>query len=226
MSNRGVQLFGAGFIVTREEAAALGLGSVPGLERHIREYRNGRDLMAAPRDVLVVDAFGLTAEQLRERFSAVFQWLVERVKPERNQNNRESRARNWWLFGETNPKLRQQLSGLDRYIATVETSKHRAFLFLDASVLPDNMLIAIASEEAAWLGLLSSQVHIEWALASGGTLEDRPRYNKSRCFETFPFPHEDTGLTPELTERIRNLAAQLDAHRKARQAAFEGSMTF
>ena len=43
-------------------AAALGLGSVPGLERHIREYRNGRDLMAAPRDVLVIDLFGLSAE--------------------------------------------------------------------------------------------------------------------------------------------------------------------
>jgi hypothetical protein len=48
-----------------------------------------------------------------------------------------------------------------------------------------------------------------------------PRYNKSRCFEPFPFPHDDTGLTPELTDRIRHLAEQLDAHRKARQAAFD-----
>ena len=32
-----------------------------------------------------------------------------------------------------------------------------------------------------------------------------PRYNKSRCFEPFPFPHDDTGLTPELTDRIRTL---------------------
>lgn len=47
-----------------------------------------------------------------------------------------------------------------------------------------------------------------------------PRYN-NRCFETFPFPSDDTGLTPALTERIRQLAEQLDAHRKARQAAFE-----
>jgi hypothetical protein len=51
-----VKLHGAGFIVTREEAPASGLGAVPGLERHIREYRNGRDLMATPRDVLVIDA--------------------------------------------------------------------------------------------------------------------------------------------------------------------------
>ncbi len=63
----------------------------------------------------------------------------------------------------------------------------------------------------------------DWALAAGGRLGvgNDPVYNKSRCFETFPFPHEDTGLTPALTERIRTLAEQLDAHRKARQAAHE-----
>ena len=44
----GVKLHGAGFIVTPEQAAALGLGKRPGLERHIRDYRNGRDLMATP----------------------------------------------------------------------------------------------------------------------------------------------------------------------------------
>ena len=48
-----------------------------------------------------------------------------------------------------------------------------------------------------------------------------PVYNNTRCFETFPFPADDTGLTPELSEQIRHLAEQLDAHRKARQAAFE-----
>ena len=48
-----------------------------------------------------------------------------------------------------------------------------------------------------------------------------PVYSKSTCFEKFPFPAEDTGLTPELSDKIRRLAEQLDAHRKARQAAFE-----
>ncbi|MDP3324366.1 MAG: class I SAM-dependent DNA methyltransferase [Hydrogenophaga sp.] len=231
VSSPGVKLHGAGFIVTREEAAALlplplgeggGEGS-PAQVPLIREYRNGRDLMASPRDVLVIDAFGLSAVQLRERFPSVFQWLVERVKPERDQNNRDTYRNNWWLFGEPRKDLRPALHGLRRYIATVETAKHRTFQFLDASVLPDNMLIAIASPDALNLGVLSSQVHVEWALAAGGRLGvgNDPRYNKSRCFEPFPFPHDDTGLTPALTERIRQLAKQLDAHRKARQAAHE-----
>ena len=222
LSNRGVQLFGAGFIVTRQEAVSLGLGSDPGLEMHIREYRNGRDLTATGRKVLVIDLFGLTADEARLRFPAVFQWVVERVKPERGENNRASYRDNWWVFGEPRKELRRVLVGLSRYIATVETSKHRMFQFLDAHILPDNMLIAIGSNDALLLGVMSSETHVAWSLATGGTLEDRPRYNKTRCFETFPFPADDTGLTPALTDRIRQLAEQLDAHRKARQAAYDG----
>ena len=70
----------------RKKPRKLGLGSTPGLERHIRLYRNGRDLTATPRNVMVIDLFGLTAEEVRARFPAVYQWVYERVKPERDQN--------------------------------------------------------------------------------------------------------------------------------------------
>ncbi len=223
LSNRGVQLFGAGFIVTPEEARGLGLGSVPGLERHIRDYRNGRDLTAAPRGVYVIDLFGLSVDEVRERFPTIFQWILERVKPERDQNNRASYRNNWWIFGESRKDLRRALTDLPRYIATVETAKHRTFQFLDASVLPDNKLIAIALDDATQLGVLSSHIHGTWALAAGSWLGvgNDPVYVKTRCFETFPFPSDDTGLTPELAQKIGQLAEQIDAHRKARQAAHD-----
>ncbi|MCH9053623.1 MAG: hypothetical protein IIA72_21635 [Proteobacteria bacterium] len=98
-----------------------------------------------------------------------------------------------------------------RYITTVETPKHRFFQFLDAGILPDNMLVNIEVEDAFFLGILSSRIHVVWALAAGGTLEDRPRYNKTRCFDPFPFPDPND----ELKEEIRDLAERLDTHRKA-----------
>jgi hypothetical protein len=105
--------------------------------------------------------------------------------------------------------------GLGRYIATVETAKHRCFQFLDASIAPDHKLIAIAIDDAFLLGALSSRIHVVWALATGGWLGvgNDPVYNKSRCFETFPFP----AATPEQQARIRDLAEQIDAHRKRQQ---------
>ncbi len=219
VSSPGVKLHGAGFIVTEEEAQALGLGSAVGLEQHIRDYRNGKDLTARPRGVKVIDLFGLDADTVRQRFPAVYQWVMERVKPERDQNNRAIYRDNWWIFGEPRRDLRPVLDGLNRFIATVETSKHRHFQLLDASILPDNMLIAVGSDNTAHLGVLSSQVHVEWALAAGGRLGigNDPRYNKTRCFETFPFPV----LEPATADRISQLAEELDAFRKARQAAHE-----
>jgi hypothetical protein len=151
---------------------------------------------------------------LKKSILAFNQHLLLHVKPERDNNSREGRRKLWWAFGEPNKKLREQLAGLPRYIATVETSKHRFFTFLDQSILPDNMLIPIASDDAFHLGVLSSSIHTTWALARGGTLEDRPRYNKSVCFDPFPFPALEE---PPLKQRIRELGERLDAHRKRQQ---------
>jgi hypothetical protein len=213
ISSPGVKLHGAGFIVTKEIAASLGLGRIPGLENHIRLYRNGRDLTSVPRDVMVIDLFGLQAAEVRSNYPEVYQWVIERVKPERDQNNRPTYRNNWWIFGEPRSDFRPALMGLNRYISTVETSKHRVFVFLDSSILPDNMLINIALDDALYLGILSSRVHVTWALAAGGTLEDRPRYNKTRCFDPFPFP----SCSDEVRARIRELGEALDTHRRQQQ---------
>ena len=214
LSSRGVQIIGSGFMVTPEEASELGLGRIEGLEQHIRLYRNGRDLTQSPRDVMVIDLFGLSVNEVRTRFPAVYQWVSERVKPERDQNRRATYKNNWWIFGEPRANFRPAIEGLKRYIATVETSKHRFFTFLDKSILPDNKLVNIALEDAYFLGMLSSRIHITWTLAAGSTLEDRPVYVKTTCFEKFPFP--DT--TDAQKARIRELGETLDAHRKQQQA--------
>jgi hypothetical protein len=214
ISSPGVKLHGSGFIVTKQVAEDLGLKRIPGLDNHIRLYRNGRDLTSIPRDVMVIDLFGLQADEVRTKFPDVYQRILERVKPERDHNNRPTYKNNWWIFGEPRADFRPALSGLRRYISTVETSKHRFFVFLDASILPDNMLINIALDDAFHLGVLSSRVHVTWALAAGGTLEDRPRYNKTRCFDPFPFP----ACSDDIKSRIRERGEALDAHRKLQQS--------
>ena len=215
--SRGMSLHGAGFIVTPQEAGFLGLGRRPGLERRIRQYRNGRDLTARPRGVMVIDLFGLTDEEVRRRFPEVYQHLLTTVKSAREEQLSKSATKDaqdylahWWIFGKPRTDLRSFIHGLNRYIATVETTKHRLFQFLDAAILPDNMLVAIGSEDAYPLGVLSSRVHEVWSASQGGTLEDRPRYTKSRCFDPFPFPDASEAQK----QAIRAIAEELDALRK------------
>lgn len=213
----GVKLHGSGFIVTPGQAEALGLGKIPGLESVILPYRNGRDLTSRPRGVMVIDLFGLEEDEARRDYKTVYQHVLDRVKPERDQNSRETYRRYWWLYGEPRRELRKALRGLPRYIATVETAKHRTFQFLDATTRPDNMLVCIALDDAYFLGILSSRIHVSWALQAGGRLGvgNDPRYNKTVCFDPFPFP----AATPKTQARIRGLAEELDRHRKVRLAA-------
>ena len=76
--------------------------------------------------------------------------------------------------------MRPALAGLLRYIATVETSRRRFFVFLDAAILPDNKLISIAVDDAYFLGVLSSRIHVIWALAAGSTwVSEDPVYVKT-----------------------------------------------
>jgi hypothetical protein len=211
ISSNGMMLAGAGFIVSPEKAISLGLGKRMGLERYIREYRNGRDLTARSRGMKVIDLFGLQEAEIRRLYPEVYQHVLADVKPERLKNRRAAFKENWWRFGEPRKLLRSFMEGLPRYIATVETTKHRVFQFMDNTILPDHMLIAIGSDDAFHLGVLSSRFHVIWTRAAGGTLEDRPRYTKSQCFDPFPFPD----ATEPQKEKIREIADELDTHRKA-----------
>jgi hypothetical protein len=91
----GVKLHGSGFIVTLQQAEDLGLGRRPGLDRHIRPYRNGRDLTSMPRNFMVIDLDGLGSEDVRNRYPEVYQHLLIQVKPERDLNNEEYRRVHW-----------------------------------------------------------------------------------------------------------------------------------
>lgn len=226
LSSRGVVLHGAGFIVTPVQAKAMGLGSIGGLESHIVPYRNGRDLAQRPRGVMVIDLYPLDVEEVRARFPAVYQHVLDNVKPERDHNSRDYRRLNWWLFGENIPEARKALFSVPHYIATVETTKHRFFQFLDASIRPDNKLVAIGIATAEHLAVLSSRLHVVWSIAKGAWMGvgNDPVYAKSETFDPFPFPAAvDPTISPveplfAQQERLRGLGERLDSFRKQRLA--------
>ncbi len=214
LSNNGMLLAGRGFVLEAAEASQL-LESAQE-KPVVKRYLNGRDLIAPGRQRWVIDFFDLTQDEARTRYPKAYQRILETVQPVRATNNRASYRDRWWLFAEPRRDFRPALVGLSRYLATTETTKHRHFQFIDEKTLPDHMIVAVASDDAYVLGVLSSKPHLLWALRAGGWLGvgNDPRYSKSRCFDPFPFPDSNG----EAASRIRALAEELDAHRKKRQA--------
>ncbi|MCB8828379.1 hypothetical protein LJD47_25545, partial [Escherichia coli] len=115
--------------------------------------------------------------EARRRWPGLYQHLLRSVKAARVAQAARAPTKDaldyvarWWQFGKPRPELRAALTGLARYIGTVETAKHRVFCFIDAGILPDNMITCIASDRPFHLGILSSRISLEWTYANSGLI--------------------------------------------------------
>ena len=183
----------------------------------VRHWTNARDITARPRGMWIID-FGVDlAEKDAALYELPFEYVKTHVRPEREKNNRAGYRERWWIFGEPRPAMRHALSPLNRYIATPMLAKHRLFVWLDKTVVPENLLTAIARDDDYFFGVLHSKIHEAWALRMGTALEDRPRYTATSTLETFPFPWTP-GKEPTSDSRVeaiataaRNLVQKRDA---------------
>ena len=176
----------------------------------IKRWINGIDITQRSRDVWIID-FGVDMPEAQAAlYEAPFEYVKEKVMPERVNNRMSWRAEHWWLHGYPATQMRCALSSLPRYIATSLTAKHRIFAWEPQNTLPSNSVIAFAREDDYFFGVLHSRIHGLWATAMGTQLEDRPRYTPTTCFETFPFPTP----TDEQRAAIAAAAAELNGLRE------------
>lgn len=161
----------------------------------LRPITNGKDITSRTRGLWVVD-FGPMDKNDAALFENPFEYVVQYVKPIRATNPRPNRRDKWWMHGETGAGWRAATHNIQRYIATSQVSKHRFFVWQSTKVWPHQTVIAVPRSDDTTFGILHSRFHELWALRLGTSLEDRPRYTPTTCFETFPFP---PGLTPANT---------------------------
>jgi len=146
-------------------------------------------------------------EQEAAFYEGPFAYILEKVKPEREKNRRDTYRLNWWRHMEARPAMWAAIrssvlpctghDGLTRYIVTPTVAKHRLFGWLEASICADHQLIAIARDDDTTFGVLHSCFHEAWSLRLGTWLGvgNDPRYTPNTTFETFPFPE---GLAPNI----------------------------
>ncbi len=194
------------FDIARDEAVRLLLEPNVNGESNavvVKPWANAMDLTRRPSETWVVDFGTEIDEPDAAHFEAPFRLLAERVRAERAKNNREAYRRYWWRHAEARSGMRRALTPCPRYIATPRVSKHRVFAWLPRTTLPDTAIVVACRSDDTTFGVLHSQPHEHWSLRMGTSLEDRPRYTPTTCFETFPFP---AGLTPADTAHQRTEA--------------------
>ena len=209
LASMGPAVGGRGFVLTQSQAEHLGYDGRS--STWLKRLTTGRDITSHHRSRYAIDVRDYeTEDALRHAVPRVYQHLRNTVYPARRNNNDPNLRKFWWKFRRSNEIYFGAIRDLSRYVATVETTKHRIFIFVSANELVEHGVIGFGLQDGCFLGILSSRFHVCWALANGGTLEDRPRYNKDVCFDPFPFPPADDFQK----QRIRVVAEELDAHRK------------
>ena len=188
------------------------LFSTEGLRaRYAPAIMNGYDIGQSWRGLYVIDVNDLEQDDLRQRFPAAYQYILKHVKPERVRDRNPRLRREFWRFQSNRMQMRRAMEPLRRYIATMENSAQRQFVFLPTSVIPDQKLRVIVDDDAYTLAVLSSRHHAVFSIAAGGRVGryNTPVYNTD-CFMRFPFPHAG----PTVAGKLRVLGEELDATRK------------
>jgi hypothetical protein len=175
----------------------------------LKPWANGFELSRGPQHQWIIDFGNEMSEGEAALYEVPFAHVVQHIKPDRISKSEAALRDYWWRFGRPRVELRIALKPLQRFIATVAHSKHRFFVWLPVTTSPDQALITVARADDTSLGILHSRLHELWSLRMGTSLEDRPRYTPTTCFETFPFPE---GLTPADTAHQQTEAVPGSAH--------------
>ncbi len=219
---------GGAFDIDENMATALlaAKGNVNGRPNSdvVKPWANGKAITARRPRKYIID-FGVdTTEEEAAKYEKPFEYVRQKVRPERMKNNRAAYRDKWWIHVEPRRLLRAALGKLaaDRFIVTPRVATHRLFVFVPTHTIPDSRLYAFARADNFFFGVLHSRIHEAWSLATSSRhgVGNDPTYNAATCFEAFPFPWplntSEAELTKDQVEKCNAVAQAAKALDEAR----------
>jgi len=221
---KGTDILGTGFCI--EEKLAIDLISKDSKnEKVIFPYLGGEDLnedVAQNPTRMIINFFDWEFDKVAE-FEDCYRIILEKVKPERDLNNREIYKRLWWQFGEKRIRLYEKLKPLPLCLVGAASSKYLSIVRKKTDVVFSNRLFVITKDIKHALPILQSNFHEIWsweygAKQGGSTLS----YSTKDCFETFPFPQN---LTQQLGLQLESIGESYHEHRRQLMLAIQLGLT-
>jgi len=211
---QGCIVLGMGFVLDVAEAQEW-IATDPRNADVLFPYLNGEDLNSRPdasASRWVID-FTDRAEAEAAKFEMPFGRLLDRVKSERTKNNRKVYRDYWWQYAEKRPAMRKAISGLPEVLVIALVSKTVMPMRVRAGQVFSHKLAAFATDSYSTQAVLSSSIHVMWAIKYSSTMRADINYSPSDVFETFPRPPDSPaldGIGRELDETRRKIMLRRD----------------
>jgi hypothetical protein len=208
---QGSIVLGMGFVLSSDDAHRM-LDADPRNAEVILPYINGDDLNSDPEQKpsrWVINFWDWPEERAQE-YALPWEWIDERVKPERQRRNergefvlRKPLPERWWQFGEKRPGLYHAI-GRGRHferhpegwiagsepkgkaMVCSEVTKHLSYVLVPNQYIMSDR-VDVFSNEGLFV-ICQSSLHEVWARLYSSRLETRLKYSIGNAFETFAFP--------------------------------------
>ena len=200
---------GIGFVLDPAEADVM-IAQDPMSREVLFDYLNGQDLNSSPTcsaSRKIID-FRDSSLAEAERYGAALARVRLLVKPQREKLGDDKKAvrEKWWQYEKLAPGLRAAIAPLERCIVITLVSKVVMPVMVSTGQVFSHMLGVFASDDPAFLAVLSSAPHYWWAIDRASTMKGDLRYTPTDVFETL--------VRPPLTERLREAGTYLDGCRR------------
>ncbi|MCR5162551.1 MAG: N-6 DNA methylase [Thermoguttaceae bacterium] len=167
-------------------------------------------------------------------FPELLEILEEKVKPERDRNNRACYRDNWWQYAEKRPAFYHVIGRGSSFvkhpakwetIPPIKTVLFHSFTgkYVAFSLVPDNYIyagphIVICRNKYSDLAILQSNLYVDFVWRYASKMKRDLRFVPSDCYETFPFP-------VDYDSRLETLGEEYDALRRAIMVSEEIGLT-
>ena len=203
---QGSNVLGAGFVLSKEQAASL-IEMDGNNAAVVLPFIRGEDFNSTPDQRAlkwIINFFDWpldrsisqdTKKPVASDFPLCLEIVEQLVRPKRETAKRKPYRERWWQYAERCGSLYSRIANLNRVIFQASPSKHVCFGFAQSGAVYSGPHTIIASADVADLALMQSTIHTEWAWQFCSTMRNSGiRYNPSD-FRKFPRPISLDGMS-------------------------------